>query len=75
MASWFCPGCRAVHTVLVNRNGAYWWNRSTTAPTISPAVQLPGCHAFLTGGNVAFLGTSTHHLRNKTVTIPEWTQA
>lgn len=35
----------------------------------------PQCHSFVTGGQIQFLGDSTHALAGQTVELPDWVDA
>lgn len=72
-----CPGCDHAHWVRVRGANPCWtWNGDPARPTVSPSLHvLPGtekaCHAFITNGNLVFLGDSWHALKGQTVAIPE----
>jgi hypothetical protein len=78
-----CPACEYGHPFWVGpaSNGeshpVWSWNGSMDAPTFSPSLlvhgggESPRCHSFVTDGNIAFCGDSTHKLAGQTVPIPE----
>jgi len=39
-ASFWCPGCDNVHTVIISGTGAWGFNGSTVAPTLTPSVKV-----------------------------------
>jgi hypothetical protein len=42
--SFHCPGCGENHTVPVNKPGAWQWNQSVDAPTITPSLDVKSGH-------------------------------
>lgn len=72
--SFFCPGCKQVHTV-DNK-----WNIDLLSVTISPSVltQHPRkdasdywrCHSFVREGKIQFLNDCSHELKGETVDLP-----
>lgn len=81
--TFWCPACDAPHAVRVAGNGAWGWNGSTDAPTLTPSVFFnpPGahhnperetCHSFVTDGRIQFLSDCSHKLAGQTVELPEY---
>jgi hypothetical protein len=84
MAFW-CPGCKAPHSVPVNlkpfgaaTKNTWLWNRSQTAPTLMPSLLFEKddpakrCHSFVKDGKIQFMFDSGHALKGQTVDIPDW---
>lgn len=76
---WFiCPGCGYGHTPVVEGKGAWQWNGSLDAPTISPSILVnqhdpkQRCHSFVRDGKIEFLNDCFHELAGQTVELPEW---
>lgn len=69
--TFFCPGCKIIHTV----DDTWKFDKNFVAPTISPSIlvwksdQARRCHSFVTGGYIKFLGDCFHELKNKTVEL------
>lgn len=78
--AYYCPGCKDVHTIPakigVKDVGAWQWNGSTVAPTVTPSVNVnPShpevqCHHFVTDGNIVYCGDCHHELKGQTVELP-----
>lgn len=83
----FCPGCSESHSIPVSAiawkqgNREWWWNGLAEKPTVKPSIMYNVgrsnptahlCHSFVTDGKIQFLNDCTHHLRGKTVDLPEW---
>jgi hypothetical protein len=81
-AAFTCPGCGRAHFIRVNdrgdqTDGAWGWNLSLDAPTLTPSIltwREPGsrCHSFVRDGKIQFLSDCEHPLKNQTVDLPEW---
>lgn len=77
-----CPGCgnaHPVHTITPSASGAKWsFNGDVDKPTISPSLLCNGCypelrcHSFIRDGRIQFLDDCYHHLKGKTVELPDW---
>ena len=82
----FPTGDYKLLAVVPQEDGPHWeWNRSTSAPTLSPSIRnhypeqpatswhpvVPAfcCHSFVENGNVRFLDDCTHELAGKTVAL------
>lgn len=84
--SLFCQGCKTPHLVYVDNPGGPKWkfNGDLERPTFTPSLLVyaipatenwpgsPRCHSFITGGQMQFLGDSTHALAGKTVALQPW---
>jgi hypothetical protein len=75
-----CPGCRCLHSVIVERNRPehplWTWNGSLDRPTFSPSILVRDgrggvCHSFVTDGRIQLLGDCTNSLAGQTVDLPE----
>jgi hypothetical protein len=73
----FCPACKCIH---VFAEGTAF-NMDFDFPTFLPALLVKTfdesgkayvCHGLIKDGNVTFLDDTTHNLRGKTVTLPEF---
>ncbi len=86
-ATFFCPGCKLEHSVVVKQEGAitpWGWNGSIEKPTFTPSILTWGggiggredatgrCHSFVTDGNIQFLSDCTHSLAGQTVPLEEF---
>lgn len=73
-----CPGCDDAHVVRIDPVNGWTWNEDSESPTIKPSILLQGgtrnirCHSFVTNGRIQYLSDSSHHLRGRTVELPEW---
>lgn len=82
-----CPGCEFLHLISDKTDtgpGAKWeFNGSLEAPTFSPSYLLwtdhpetkkreRTCHSFIKEGKIQFLDDCSHHLKGKTVDLPEY---
>lgn len=73
----WCPGCKMVHRIDVNKRnahtGAIWtWNGNADRPTFEPSINIVGvCHYFLRDGKLQFCGDSKHQLAGQTVDLPD----
>jgi hypothetical protein len=75
----YCPGCKAGHTLQTDAPEGWNFNGDLERPTFSPSVALsrPGsgkieCHSFVRNGQIEFLSDCEHELAGKTVPLPEW---
>jgi len=84
MGFW-CPGCKAPHSVPVNQRpfgsatkNTWLWNKSLIAPTFMPSLLFDKddpakrCHSFVKDGKIQFMTDSGHALKGQTVDIPDW---
>lgn len=80
----YCPGCKSIHEIAVEKpfpNGARWsFNGSLDSPTFTPSINIgwatsegapKRCHYHLTAGQIKYLGDCTHELRGQTVPLPD----
>jgi Family of unknown function (DUF6527) len=82
-----CEGCGYDHAFTVgpqnlantgNIRPRWNWNGSMEQPTFTPSLLCNGsdpaqrCHSFVTNGRIQFLDDSWHHLKGKTVDLPDW---
>ena len=42
--SFFCPGCKSVHTILMEGPGSWEWDKNTEAPSFTPSVLVASGH-------------------------------
>lgn len=78
--TFFCPGCREVHFVVIDTTERVHWtfNGDEDRPTFSPSLLryankiTPRCHSYVRDGKIQFLGDCDHALAGQTVELPEW---
>jgi hypothetical protein len=72
-----CEGCGYTHCfALLNEGGHHAWNGDFIKPTVWPSLlenKTEGkiCHSFIKDGSIQYLNDCTHHLRGKTIDLPE----
>lgn len=82
--SFWCPGCRRAHIIMVSSDAApdasaYVFDGNCDCPTFTPSIMInrpgpahnpdaPVCHFFVTKGRILFLQDCTHELAGQTVT-------
>lgn len=72
--SFYCPGCKSPHSIIVGGEEARWtWNRDLVKPTISPSVGVrvgaSYCHSYVREGKIQYLPETTHKLVGLTVDL------
>lgn len=79
--SYYCPGCKHIHSISVNR---WKWNEDENNPTVTPSVRhfyehpqtksrVTTCHYFIQDGQIRFCKDSQHILKGKHVDLMEIT--
>jgi len=72
-----CPGCNLSHLVPISGPSGKTWafNGDGDRPTITPCIVWEDgetyCHCVVSGGEIAFLADSFHHLSGQTVPLPD----
>lgn len=80
--TFFCPGCKVLHTVWTkdyNRGkGPIWtWDGDLIKPTFNPSIltnyrsEHGRCHSFIRQGKIQFLSDCDHALAGQTVELPD----
>lgn len=60
-----------------NKAGLWQWNGDVENPTFTPSLSvLPSfpnnrCHSFIKDGNIQYLNDCHHHLKGKTIPLPD----
>lgn len=68
--SFWCPGCKDLHVIVIDGSRDWTWNQDTNYPTVTPSVlskypnnttgEVRICHLFIRSGELDFLSDSTH---------------
>lgn len=76
-----CPGCGYSHSITTlapNESGNIWhFNGNLEKPSVCPSLLVnkhhpeSRCHSIITNGKIQFLPDCYHHLKGKTVDLPE----
>lgn len=84
MLTYWCPGCKAGHTIEYGRDDAWSWDGNTEKPTLSPSILAngfrgnsseewnkahPRCHAFVKQGIIEYLSDCEHKLAGQKVAM------
>lgn len=71
--SFYCPGCRQMHTFPV-RPGGWKFNGNFDRPSFFPsllyATKKPRCHLNLVAGQIHYCSDCDHELVGQTVLVP-----
>jgi hypothetical protein len=86
--SFWCPGCRRAHIILVSSDAVPYaspcvFDGNCDCPTFTPSIMInppgpmhnpdaPVCHFFVTKGRMLFLQDCTHPLAGQTVDLPDY---
>lgn len=74
---YWCEGCGYEHAFALKEwGGHHVFNGDLNNPTVSPSLLqnwIPGrtCHSFIRGGQIQYLGDCWHHLKGKTIELPD----
>lgn len=78
-----CPACLRLHIFQANFPGSldgWYFNGDINKPTFRPALlaewlengEMRRCRCEVTDGQIRFLSDCLHHLKNRTVDLPDW---
>lgn len=72
----WCPGCKQLHPINVEKPNSYnavWsFDGNLESPTFSPSINIVGrCHYFIRAGQIQFMSDSRHALSGQTVPLPD----
>ena len=74
--TFFCPGCKNQHPLMIEGPGAWDWNRDLDKATFEQEICIEfgpkhRCRSFVENGQIRFLSDCTHELAGQTVDVPE----
>lgn len=78
MVCFYCPGCKRMHGIYVDKNHPVHWdfNGDYENPTFSPSIKVETghypnkpdiCHSFIHDGKIQYLSDCTHDLAGQTI--------